>query len=187
MAETSLQRTHQLVWSALFAALITAGSYLHFPIGPVPISLQVLFVLLAGFVLGPLSGFVAVGLYVLAGLAGLPVFYGGTSGLAHILGPTGGYIVGFLAAPLITGLGSKTAPAGRMPWLRGMAFAALAYVPIYLAGLAWLKASLEAGWPKVFGVGMLPFLPSDVLQVLACVATVRFMRQQRLAPGYGRA
>jgi len=187
MADTTLHHMHKLVWSALFAALITAGAYLHFPLGPVPISLQVLFVLLAGFVLGPLSGFSAVCLYILAGLAGLPVFYGGTAGLAHVLGPTGGYIVGFLGAPLITGLGAKTAPSAPLSWPRGIAFAALAYAPIYLAGLTWLKISLAAGWLKVFSIGMLPFLPSDALQILACAAAARFMQQQRLAPAYGRA
>lgn len=181
MADRSLSQLHALVWIALMAALIVVGAYVHFPLGPVPISMQVCFVLLAGFVLGPLGGLLAVLLYTLAGLVGLPVFYGGTSGLAHLLGPTGGYIMGFVLTPLICSQWRRTGQ-GAMPWALGLFFGLLGYVPIYALGLTWLKTTLSISWAKAASVGMLPFLPSDALQVAASVFAARALIRQGLLP-----
>ncbi len=178
----TLEHLHRLVWSGLLAALIAVGSYIHFPLGPVPISLQVCFVLLAGFVLGPLWGFCAVALYVLAGLAGLPVFSGGTSGIGHILGPTGGYLLGFLAVPLITGVWSRLTRKNFLPWGWGALLSVVGYAPIYLLGLARLQSTLDMGLDKALWVGMFPFLPSDVLQVLVAVSAARYLGRQQLTP-----
>ncbi len=178
----SLFNLHCLVWTGLLAALISVGAYVHFPLGPVPISLQVCFVLLSGFVLGPLWGFAAAALYVLAGLAGLPVFAGGTSGIGHILGPTGGYLLGFLLAPVITGGGFWLLRRKVVSWGLGVLFAVLGYVPIYGLGLTWLKTTLAISWTKAFWVGMIPFLPSDVLQVIISVAAARYLSKQELLP-----
>ena len=177
-----LQHVHRLVWCGLLAALMAVGAYIHFPLGPVPISLQVSFVLLAGFVLGPLWGFASVTLYVLAGLIGLPVFSGGTSGIGHVLGPTGGYLLGFLAVPLITGLWFRLTPGEVLPWGLGILLSILGYCPIYGLGLLGLKAALDLTWTKVIWVGMLPFLPSDVLQVAVSVAVARYLNTQQLTP-----
>ncbi|MFW6054328.1 MAG: biotin transporter BioY [Thermodesulfobacteriota bacterium] len=179
----SLFKLHRLVWTGLLAALITVGAYAHFPVGPVPISLQVCFVLLAGFVLGPVRGFSAAALYILAGLAGLPVFSGGTSGIGHVLGPTGGYLMGFLAAPVITGAGLRLVRRRVLPLGWGVLLAVLGYVPIYGLGLTWLKTSLAISWGKAFWVGMLPFLPSDLLQVAISVAAARYLFSHDLTPG----
>ena len=178
----SLQHLHRLVWSGLLAALMAVGAYIHFPLGPVPVSLQVCFVLLAGFVLGPLWGFASVALYVLAGMIGLPVFSGGTSGIGHVLGPTGGYLLGFLAAPLLTGLWFRLSPGVGPPWGVGALLAVLGYIPIYGLGLWGLKAALDMTWGKVVWVGMLPFLPSDVLQVAVSVAVARYLHRHHLVP-----
>ena len=181
MSDRTLFQLHGLVWTALMAALIVVGAYVHFPLGPVPISMQVCFVLLAGFVLGPLGGMLAVLLYILAGLAGMPVFYGGTSGFAHLLGPTGGYIMGFVFTPLICGLWRK-AGTRTMPWTLGVLFGVLGYIPIYTLGLLWLKTTLSITWAKAVSVGMLPFLPSDALQVAASVFAARALIRQDLLP-----
>ncbi len=177
-----LEHLHRLVWSGLLAALIAVGGYIHFPLGPVPISLQVCFVLLAGFVLGPLWGFSAVALYVLAGLAGLPVFSGGTSGIGHILGPTGGYLLGFLAVPLISGVWSRLTRKSILPWGWGAFLSVAGYAPIYLLGLARLQSTLDMSLDKALWVGMFPFLPSDVLQVLVAVSAARYLGRQQLTP-----
>lgn len=178
----SLRHLHCLVWTGLLAALISVGAYVHFPLGPVPISLQVCFVLLSGFVLGPFWGFAAVALYVLAGMAGLPVFSGGTSGIGHVLGPTGGYLLGFLLAPLITGVGRLLVRKKVLPWGLGVLLGVLGYLPIYGLGLAWLKTVLAIPWAKAFWVGLLPFLPSDVLQVIISVAASRYLAGHELTP-----
>ena len=81
---------------SLFAALLCVSSYVVIPIGPVPVTLQVLFVLLAGAVLGAKMGALSVVIWVMLGAFGLPVFAGGKAGPMVLLGPTGGYLLGFV-------------------------------------------------------------------------------------------
>ena len=97
---TDLQK---LVLASLMAALIAVGGYLAIPIGPVPIVLQNLFVLVAALLLGSRWASAAVAVYLLAGACGLPVFAGGGGGLGHLFGPRGGYLFGFLAAAWLVG------------------------------------------------------------------------------------
>lgn len=97
--------------TALMAALMAAGALFHLSLGPVPFTLQDMCVALAGLVLGPRHGLYAVGLYILAGCAGLPVFSGGRAGLGHLIGPTGGYLAGFLLLAFCAGLGGRSAAA----------------------------------------------------------------------------
>jgi len=89
---------------ALFAAVISASAQVSIPIGAVPITLQVFAVLLAGLLLRPLAAFAAVGVYLLLGAAGVPVFAGFASGIGVLIGPTGGYLFGFAAAALAVAL-----------------------------------------------------------------------------------
>lgn len=91
------------IYAALFASLMAAGAAIAIPIGPVPIVLQNLFVLLAGLLLGGKWGAASVGIYLLAGALGMPVFSGGTGGIGRFAGPTGGYLIGFLPAVYIVG------------------------------------------------------------------------------------
>jgi len=182
MPEASLNTIHRLVWISLLAALITIGAYVHFPLGPIPVSLQPCFVLLAGFILGPIGGFLAVCLYILAGVIGLPIFYGGSSGLGHILGPTGGYILGFLFSPLITGLWVLGNKDRIVSWSWGLVLAISGYFPIYGLGLSWLKWTLNITWAKAIVTGFLPFLLSDLLQIVLAVSGARFLRRQGLFP-----
>nr|WP_255947031.1 biotin transporter BioY [Brucepastera parasyntrophica] len=81
--------TLKSVFTAVFAALICAGSVIAIPLGPIPIVLQNAFAILSGLLLGPLQGAGAVGLFLIAGFLGLPVFSGGKSGIVAITGPTG--------------------------------------------------------------------------------------------------
>lgn len=180
VASPSFTSLHRLVWIALCAALVAVGAFIHFPLGPVPITLQCLFVLLCGFLLGPLRGSAAVGLYLLAGLAGLPVFSGGTSGLGSILGPSGGYLLGFLFAPLLTGQAIRLSRGGDLAWGWAILLALAAYAPIYGLGLPWLKTSMEVGWLQALSIGMFPFLVSDVLQIAGAAAAGRFVLRYRL-------
>ena len=105
-----MNNTNQLkmtVYTALFVALIAMGAFIAIPIGPVPIVLQNMFVLLAGIILGPVWGLACVSIYLLIGLAGLPVFAGGTSGIGKLFGPTGGYLIAYLPAVFVAGAISK--------------------------------------------------------------------------------
>jgi biotin transport system substrate-specific component len=162
-----------IVFAALFAALTAVGAYLALPIGPVPIVLQNLFVYLAGLLLGVRWGLAAVGIYLLAGACGLPVFAGGTGGIGRFLGPTGGYLIGYLPAVfLIAWIAQKT---GRRRW-GDVAAMLCGTAALYACGLLWLKLLTGLAWTKALAVGMLPFLPGDFLKIAVAVPIARALR-----------
>lgn len=151
--------------------LVTAGSLLmallaqvRIPLGftPVPLTGQTLGVLLVGALLGARRGAAALALYIAEGLLGLPFFAGGGSGWTYLLGPTGGYLLGFVAAASVVGW---LAERGLERKLRTalLPFAAGTMV-IYLCGAGWL--ALLMGMQKAFALGVLPFLFGDVLKAL---------------------
>ena len=153
-----------LVFAALFSALIAAGAFVSIPIGPVPIVLQNLFVLLAGVILGPLWGVGAVAVYLFIGLLGFPVFAGGTGGMARLLGPTGGYLLGYIPAVFITGHISHHLKQSFKGDLTALAAGSIL---VYMAGVPWLKFYTGMAWGKSLALGMLPFLIGDGLKVVA--------------------
>ena len=108
------QKTRNMILCALFAALSAAGAFIRVPIPVVPFTLQTLFTLLAGMLLGPKLGATAVGVYIVLGLAGLPVFTQG-GGPSYVFQPTFGYIIGFAIGAYVTG---KIAHAQPRPSLR---------------------------------------------------------------------
>ena len=181
MTENSMLDLHRLVWTALMAALIGAGAYLIVPIGPVPISMQPLFIFLAGYALGPKHGVMAMALYLLAGTIGLPVFAGGRSGLGHLLGPTGGYLFGFLLSALLCGLARKGTDL--IPWGKGVLFGLVGIFAAYGTGAAWLKFALDFSWTKAIAVGVVPFIPWDVVKIVVALACYRYLARHNLLPG----
>ncbi len=166
---TQLQMT---VYSSLMAALIAVGAFIAVPIGPVPIVLQNMFVMLAGLLLGTSWGLASVALYLLAGICGLPVFSGGGAGLAHIFGPTGGYLLGYLPAVLTIGLVSEKATS-MLPKLIALLVGA-AFV--YLFGVTWLKIATGMSFQKALTVGMLPFLVGDAIKIVAALFIAKALR-----------
>ena len=156
------------------AALIALGGYVSLPLGPVPISLQTFFVMTAGFVLGPTNGALAVALYLLAGLVGLPVFAGGTAGIEKLLGPTGGFLFSFVPMAMIAGIATRDR-SRPLTWLEGLAWGTAATVVTFLIGVPWLKLALDWGWLKALDAGFLPFLPGAVIKLVLSIATYRFL------------
>ena len=147
------------------AALIALLSQLEIPLKPVPITLQTLAVLLVGAALGWRRGALAVLAYLAAGAAGLPVFSGGGAGLATLLGPTGGYLAGFVLAAALVGWLSERLALDRTPW--GTALAMLAgNLAIYALGLPWLAQVTGLHGHALFGAGLTPFLLGDLLKLL---------------------
>lgn len=153
------------------AALVIGGSLLiglcariaiPLPFSPVPITGQTLAVLLVGTLLGSRRGSLCLLTYLAEGAAGLPVFAGGQAGLAHLMGPTGGYLVGFVAAAYVTGLLAERGYDRRM----GTALLAmlLGNVVIYAFGLLWLACFV--GGEGALAAGLLPFIPGDLLKVI---------------------
>lgn len=172
--------TKDLVLIPLFSALVAIGAFLKIPIGIVPVSLQTVFVLLAGFVLGARRGALAVLVYVLLGLAGLPIFTGG-GGPQYVLSPSFGYLLGMILAAFVTGhIAEKTR---RRSFWKNFAAAFIGLLIIYSIGLAWLalisNVYLAKNTPfiRLFQAGFLVFLPQDTFW---CV--IAALIGKRLAP-----
>jgi biotin transport system substrate-specific component len=157
--------TRKTLLSALFSGLLIVGAFIRIPLPPVPITLQTLFILLAGMLLGRKLAVGATIVYLFLGAVGLPVFTGG-GGLAAMLGPTGGFLFGFLlasfAAGTIADLGRKENGKIQLPYL--ITAAIVGSLAVYLIGIPWLKFNLGLSWTKAFAAGMLPFIPGDLIK-----------------------
>jgi len=168
------------VYASLLAALTAAGAYLSIPIGPVPIVLQNMFVLLSGLLLGSRWGFASVGVYILAGAFGLPVFAGGLGGISRIAGPTGGYLLGYLPAVYVIGLITEKTK-------KNIVFDVIAMVCgciiIYVCGVTWLKVLTGMTWSKTLMVGMYPFVIGDVLKIAAAAVIAKGLRPVMMKTG----
>ncbi|MHC1625903.1 MAG: biotin transporter BioY [Methanoculleaceae archaeon] len=153
--------------SGTFVALLAAGSWISIPFYPVPLTLQTLFLLLAGVVMKR-RAIIPVIAYLLLGLLNLPVFHNGTAGIGVLLGPTGGYLIGFIPAVLVVGLAYENrAPAVQVAGI------VLATGLIYFSGLSWLALSSGMSFSAALLVGMLPFLPGDALKALVAFSVGR--------------
>jgi len=155
---------------ATFAALtaVAAQITLRLPFSPVPVTLQVLAVIVSGFALGPRDGWASQVAYLAAGAAGLPVFAGWTGGLSVLFGPTAGYLVAFPAAAFVAGLlGQKM---GRLGWGARLAAGLCAVSVIYVGGAVWLTAwlfavdggGLASAMSGAWLLGIKPFLVADL-------------------------
>jgi biotin transport system substrate-specific component len=169
----STQQLRSMVYASLMAALTAVGAYIAIPIGPVPIVLQNLFVMLTGLLLGSRWGLISIGIYLLAGAVGLPVFAGGTGGIAKFLGPTGGYLIGFAAAVYLIGLISERGRGSVVVDVLAMLAGSLV---IYGIGVGWLKVVTSMSLAKAASVGMLPFLLGDALKIAAAIPIARAVR-----------
>ena len=153
---------------ALKAFLVVIGSLLlamsaqfKIPLYPVPVTGQTLVVLVIGMVYGPWLGGVTIAAYLLQGVIGLPVFAGGTFGIATLLGPTGGYLGGFLIAAIIMGvLAERGMGRGIISTIIAMM---IGNIVIYIFGASWLASFVGA--EKALAAGVLPFLYGDVLKL----------------------
>lgn len=171
--ENQDQQLKRMVYAALMAALTAVGAYIAIPIGPVPIVLQNLFVMLAGLLLGGRWAAISIGVYLVAGAAGMPVFAGGTGGVGKFVGPTGGYLLGFLAAAYLIGVISERG-RGRV-FIDVLAMVAGTAI-IYAFGVPWLKVITGMSLSKAAYVGMLPFLIGDVVKIAAAIPIARTLR-----------
>jgi biotin transport system substrate-specific component len=174
--------TTDLALVAAFAALIAVCSYVAaIPISSgVPITLQTFAVLLAGLVLGPVRGFLAVGLYLLLGLIGLPVFAEHTSGAAVFNGPTGGYLYSFLAAALVAGLLVKYVAGARRTRAVFVLMAAVVGVVVnHLGGIIGLHVVLGTDWQGAATIDA-PFWVGDLVK--AAVAAIVAAEVHRAFP-----
>ncbi|MBU3917965.1 biotin transporter BioY [bacterium] len=180
MTDISIQ-LRMTIYSSLMAALIAAGAFLAIPIGPVPIVLQNMFVLLAGLLLGGRWGLASVAVYLLAGIIGLPVFAAGKSGPGTIMGPTGGYLISYLPAVFVVGIisekiGDSFSANKRKRMAVDLIAMLIGTAIIYACGVPWLKNVLGVPWSKALVFGMYPFLIGDGIKIIAACVIAGVLR-----------
>ncbi|MFH1888808.1 MAG: biotin transporter BioY [Candidatus Omnitrophota bacterium] len=158
------KRISRVIGVITFVILTSLGAFVRIPLPftPVPLTLQTFFVLLSGLFLGGL-GTVSQVIYVLLGVAGLPIFSTAASGLYYLCGPTAGYIFGFILAALFLGKFIKQAKGKLFPVF---ILLCLADFIILACGTLWLKTTLGLSYGRSFLIGFIPFIPGDGLKIL---------------------
>ena len=162
----SVNKTAEMTRMALMVAMNCVSAYIIIPLpfSLSPIALQTMIVNLTGYVLNAKQAFMTMLVYLLVGLAGVPVFTGGSAGPGKLFGPTGGYIIGFLFTAVF------------LAYFRGEKYSFKRYallgcvigIPlIYVFGVVQLKLITGMGWDKAIMTGALPFIPLDIVKCLA--------------------
>ena len=163
---SSVNKTAEMTKMALMVAMNCVSAYIIIPLpfSLSPLALQTLIVNLTGYVLNAKQAFMTRLVYLLVGLAGVPVFTGGSAGPGKLFGPTGGYIIGFLFTAVF------------LAYFRGEKYSFKRYallgcvigIPlIYVFGVVQLKLITGMGWDKAIMTGALPFIPLDIVKCLA--------------------
>ena len=162
----SVNKTAEMTKMALMVAMNCVSAYIIIPLpfSLSPLALQTLIVNLTGYVLNAKQAFMTMLVYLLVGLAGVPVFTGGSAGPGKLFGRTGGYIIGFLFTAVF------------LAYFRGEKYNFKRYallgcvigIPlIYVFGVVQLKLITGMGWDKAIMTGALPFIPLDIVKCLA--------------------
>jgi biotin transport system substrate-specific component len=158
----------------LGTALLTLSAKINLPLPYVPMTLQTLVVLMIGAAYGRRLGAATMVAYLVEGAAGLPVFAGPVGGLAPLLGPTAGYLVGFVVAAFLTGWLSERGWDRSVPRL--FVAMAIAHIAIFVFGFAWLAFGLRLGVDKAWLVGVTPFIAASVIKNALGAALVPALR-----------
>ena len=171
-ATTSITRMALL--ALLGTGLLTLSAKINVPFYPVPMTMQTFAVLIIGMAFGWKLGFATLALYLIEGISGLPVFAGTPSkgiGFAYMMGPTGGYLFGFLlSAPLLGYLGEKGFDRNFIMTLMAMVAGTLV---IFVFGYIWLAYLI--GTEKAFQFGVLPFLWGEAFKILLAALILPFL------------
>lgn len=172
-----MQRNHSsiasLMYMALFAALMATTAIFSLYVSTIPFTLQTLFVVLAALMLTPREAAGAMALYVFIGIVGLPVFSGGQAGLSALLGPTGGFIIGFIFAAFLASLVFNTMQNKADQQVKGLGqlapymFASfVAILVVYILGAAWFMYSAAMPlWPALLTT-VIPFIIPDAIKAV---------------------
>ena len=160
-------KTKDMTMVAVMAALICIAGPLTVPLGPIPLSLANFAVYLTAAVLGAKFGPLAVAIYLLLGMVGVPVFSGFSGGVQKLLGPTGGYLIGDLPCAFITGLGVKPGETSPERKWRLPVCMVLGAVVLYVLGTAWFMVQSGNSLAASLGMCVTPFLPADVIKIVA--------------------
>lgn len=162
----NVSKTAEMTKMALMVAMNCVSAYIIIPLpfSLSPLALQTLIVNLTGYVLNAKQAFMTMLVYLLVGLAGVPVFTGGSAGPGKLFGPTGGYIIGFL----FTAVFLAYFKGEKYNFKRYALLGCVIGIPlIYVFGVVQLKLITGMGWDKAIMTGALPFIPLDIVKCLA--------------------
>ena len=175
--------TRKLTMIALLTAVLCVlGPWaLVLPFSPIPFSLCTLGIYFAIMLLGVKAGTTSVLLYLLLGLVGLPVFTGFTGGPAKVFGPTGGYLVGYLFMALICGFVAERFAGKRVICFLGMC---LGTIVCYLFGSIWMAYQLELSFGEAFFLGVLPYVPGDLVKIFVASSVSTTLRKYLSRAGF---
>ena len=161
-------KVKDMTLTAVMAALVCIAGPLTIPAGPIPLSLATFAVYLSGTVLGKKRGTIAVALYLLIGIIGVPVFSGFSGGFQKLAGVTGGYLVGYLPCAFLSGLGAERAEEESRIWILPAKMAAGTAV-LYTIGTAWFMIQSGNALGTALSLCVVPFLPGDAVKIAAAV------------------
>lgn len=153
--------TRQMTLTAMLTALLCLLGPITLPLGPVPLSLTTALLMLMGLLMGGKKAAMCCTVYLLMGLAGLPVFSGFTGGAGVLLGPTGGFLLGYLPMTALCGFVCRRWARREVQLIALLAGTAL----VYLTGTAWYCWQSGAGINAALPVCVLPFLPGDAAKI----------------------
>jgi len=171
-------RTRQLVAAALVTSVMVVTGWVSIPFGPVPVTLQVFGVVLAALLLTPGWAAASLGVYLLLGAVGIPVFAGGHAGLGVVLGPTGGYLTGFVAGAYLGSLVRTLLDRRGNPALvADIAGALVVVAAIYAVGWAQLALVLHLSVLGSLAVGVAPFLVPDLIKAAVAIVIAAAVRR----------
>jgi len=171
-------RPLELLTTASFSVLTAIGAFVFLPLFPVPVTLQTLFTYLSGAALGPWLGALSQVIYILLGGIGLPIFAGGKAGFGVLIGPTGGYLLGFIVSSFLIGKISDLQT--RPNYARIIGSLLLGTAVIYLCGILQLSQWMNGDFQRALLVGVLPFIPGDAIKI--AIATVVAARLRDILP-----
>lgn len=163
-AKTANNKTHSLAVISLFAIFTAVCSQISFPLPftPVPVNLALFSVLMSGAILGGAKGAVSQLVYVSLGVIGLPVFANLQAGAGTAIGPTGGFIAGYILASFIAGASNKS----KRPFVTALLSMSAGTAACYLLGTAWFVFLTNTSISKSLLMCVLPFIPGDIFKII---------------------
>jgi biotin transport system substrate-specific component len=160
---------------------VCAHISLPLPFTPVPLTLQNFAVILVGMALGPIAGFSAMVLYLAEGVLGLPVFTpsGGPAGMAHLLGPNGGFLFSYPLAAATAGWVVRAMQHITTRFRSALAAATVATLPIFLLGAGWFAHYAHHNVSAIWSLAVAPFIPGEIVKITAAAGIFSSIRRWR--------
>lgn len=180
LQESLVGKTLLVIGATAFVAACAHIS-LPLPFTPVPLTLQNFAVILVGMALGPVAGFSAMVLYLAEGALGLPVFTpsGGPAGIAHLLGPNGGFLFSYPLAAATAGWAVRSLQPVTSRFRAALVAATAATLPIFLLGAGWLAYYAHHGASSTWSLAVAPFIPGEIVKITAAAGIFSVLKRWR--------